>query len=216
MASGTGSSATGDGSYNAAYGGFADASGDSSSNVALGDQAYAAGDGTANTAIGSGARAEGADSSAFGAGAVATRDGQQMFGTSDNTYTMAGINSQASKDAQSGSTYLVTSDANGNLATTSLDFSSLEAEIGGFQSQIDALGGEIKTVGALSAALAGLHPNPRAAGDNSLSGAIGNYNGQFGAAVGYFRNVSNNALLSFGAATSSGTTMANAGVTLSW
>jgi hypothetical protein len=71
-------------------------------------------------------------------------------------------------------------------------------------------------VGALGAALAGLHPNPRAAGDNSLSGAIGNYNGQFGAAVGYFRNVGNNALLSFGAATSSGSTMVNAGVTLSW
>jgi hypothetical protein len=48
------------------------------------------------------ARAEGANSSAFGAGAVATRDNQIAFGTKDSTYTMGGITSAATKAAQSG------------------------------------------------------------------------------------------------------------------
>ncbi|HVY19814.1 MAG TPA: YadA-like family protein [Bauldia sp.] len=204
-ASGDQANASGDNSANAAFGATANASGNDSANLAVGNGAYAAGDGWRNTAVGAGARAEGANSSAFGAGAVATIAGQQMFGTPDNTYTFAGINSQASKDAQSGSTYFVTSDASGNLATTSMDLSPLTG-----------LGSQIKTVGALSAALAGLHPNSRATGDNQLSGAVGMYNGQVGAAVGYYRNFGNNALLSVGAATSNGDTMTNAGVTLSW
>jgi hypothetical protein len=40
-----------------------------------------------------------------------------VFGTAGQTYQMAGIDSQLSKDRQSGPLRLVTSDANGNLAT---------------------------------------------------------------------------------------------------
>ncbi len=238
-ANGTYSDAHGDGSDNSAFGSLAKAWGAGSSNTATGDQfgcqrrqqqqrclqvlrrmlpaptaptwrlaqgRLRRGEEWTNTAVGAGAIAQGANSSAFGAGAIATLDNQQMFGTPLNTYTLAGINTQASKNAQTGDTYLVTSDASGNLATTSLPLGS----------QIDSLGGQIKTVGALSAALAGLHPNSRATGDNQLSGAVGSYNGQIGAAVGYYRNFGSNALVSVGAATSNGDTMTNAGVTLSW
>jgi hypothetical protein len=153
-------------------------------------------------AIGTGAAASADNSAAFGNGATATRAGQQVFGTTSNTYTMAGIASQASRDSQSGPTYLVTSDGSGNLATTGFD--------------VGQLTGEIANVGALSAALAGLHPNPRAKGDNHLSGAVGTYDGQVGFAAGYFRNVGDNALFSLGGAVSGGHVSGNAGVTLSW
>ena len=42
------------------------------------------------------------------------------FGTATNTYTAGGITSAASLAAQTGPTQFVTSDANGNLATTDI------------------------------------------------------------------------------------------------
>jgi hypothetical protein len=65
----------------------------------------------------------------------ALRANQQSFGTAVNTYTMAGITSAASLAAQSGPVQFVTSDANGNLATTSGNFAT--------QSQITAINGEL-------------------------------------------------------------------------
>jgi hypothetical protein len=57
------------------------------------------------------------NSAAFGYGATATRANQQVFGTSSNTYTMPGITSMASSNAQTaGPLALVTTDQNGNLA----------------------------------------------------------------------------------------------------
>jgi hypothetical protein len=56
----------------------------------------------------------------FGNGATATRANQQVFGTASNTYTMSGVSSGASRAAQSGPVSIVTSDAGGNLATSSL------------------------------------------------------------------------------------------------
>ena len=43
-----------------------------------------------------------------------------MYGTASNTYTMTGIASAASAAAQTGPVQVVTSDASGNLATSSL------------------------------------------------------------------------------------------------
>jgi hypothetical protein len=57
------------------------------------------------------------NAAAFGAGATTQRANQQMFGTARNTYTMPGVTSGASRSAQSGPTQLVTTDANGNLAS---------------------------------------------------------------------------------------------------
>jgi len=72
------------------------------------------------TAVGSGAQANFANSTALGVGAVTTRADQVMIGTTSTTYTTPGITSAASRAAQSGETYYVTSDADGNLATTSV------------------------------------------------------------------------------------------------
>jgi len=171
-------------------------------NIAMGNGAGSDITASDTVAIGTDATASADGSAAFGAGATATRAGQQSFGTAANTYTMAGIGSQASRDAQVGPLYLVTSDGSGNLATSAFDVGQLTGEIG--------------NVGALGAALAGLHPNARAKGDNHLSAAIGTYNGQVGFAAGYFRNVGDNLLLSLGGAASGGHVSGNAGVTLSW
>jgi len=98
--------------------------------VALGQGAQALGVGS--TAIGQGAQALGAGSTALGQGAstgsfnnataigngaVATRDNQVVIGTTSNTYTAPGITSAASLAAQSGPLQVVTTDANGNLAS---------------------------------------------------------------------------------------------------
>jgi len=101
------------------------------SNTAIGDRANASGDGTQNTAVGAFSTATGMDSTAvgtnasathaysaaFGHDATTTRANQQVFGTANNTYTMPGITSDASRSAQSGPLEVVTSDGAGNLAT---------------------------------------------------------------------------------------------------
>ena len=70
-----------------------------------------------------------ANAAAFGNGATTTRANQQVFGTTSNTYTMSGIHSQESKDAQSGKAYLVTSDAEGNLATANFSPDDIKHDI---------------------------------------------------------------------------------------
>ncbi|MGE5260409.1 MAG: hypothetical protein ACM3MH_05975, partial [Actinomycetota bacterium] len=102
----------------------------SGNGMAIGTSAFAAGSG--DVAVGQGASV-GADngsalgagatvlaghtnSTAIGAGATTTRADQVMIGTSSNTYTMPGIASSASKKAQGKPTYIVTSNAAGDLA----------------------------------------------------------------------------------------------------
>lgn len=121
------SSATGFSST--ALGSLAVASGPSS--TALGS--FSAATGTGSTAIGRGSLSTGTDSTAIGRlsnaahdnstaigySATTTRANQIMFGTASNTYTAPGITSAASRAAQSGPVEVVTSDADGNLATAS-------------------------------------------------------------------------------------------------
>lgn len=62
-----------------------------------------------------------------------------MFGTASNTYTMPGIISDASRAAQTGPLELVTSDANGNLATDGGSLLSvLRSEIAANEARLDA------------------------------------------------------------------------------
>src|SRR5262249_45397769 len=113
--------------------------------VALGTNAAA---GTNSVALGQGAQALGAASTAIGQdastssfnnamaignGAVATRDNQVVIGTAFNTYTAPGITSAASQAAQSGPLQVVTTDANGNLAS---DHGVLFSDINILNSQI--------------------------------------------------------------------------------
>lgn len=78
------------------------------------------------TSLGANAGANFNGAMALGSGAQATRDNQVMIGTGANTYTLAGVNSQASRDAQAGTTYFMTTDADGNLAASTFDAATLE------------------------------------------------------------------------------------------
>ncbi len=130
IAIGTGATATG--SIAAGTNAFA-----SNGGAAFGDNSSASG--TNSTAVGPGAIAAHANAAAFGNGATTTRANQQVFGTASNTYTLTGVASQASKDAQTGDTYLVTTDTNGNLATTTFSPSALQYDISALQEDVNSL-----------------------------------------------------------------------------
>lgn len=65
----------------------------------------------------SGNNVNGVNNIAIGAGAVASRPNQVVLGTKNETYKTPGITSSKSRSRQSGALEIVTSDANGNLAT---------------------------------------------------------------------------------------------------
>ena len=85
------------------------------------------------------------NSTAIGNGATVTRANQQVFGTATNTYTAPGITSAASKAAQTGSLQVVTSDAGGNLATSTLSGLGLatSGDIASINSQLASINGRI-------------------------------------------------------------------------
>ena len=85
------------------------------SGVAIGNLAYAAGPN--DTALGAGATVTADHSTALGAGAKATLPNQFVMGTKSDTYKAPGVTSSLSRSRQSGPLEVVTSDANGNLAT---------------------------------------------------------------------------------------------------
>ncbi|MFZ1883842.1 MAG: YadA-like family protein, partial [Rhodoplanes sp.] len=120
--------------------------------AAFGDNSVATG--SLATAIGPGAQATFAGSTALGAGAVTNRANQVMIGTANATYTAPGITSAASLAAQSGSTYFVTSDLNGNLAVSSMSPANIVNSITTLEGSVSALQG---SVAALQADVASLH-----------------------------------------------------------
>ncbi len=91
------------------------------------------------TVIGANSTANFIGSAAIGAGVQTSRDNQVSLGNVNNSYTLAGINSDASKGAQSGTKYLVTSDASGNLATSTFNVATLE----NLPQQVQALNGAV-------------------------------------------------------------------------
>jgi len=117
----------------------------------------------------------------------------------------AGIATQASRDAQSGPTYLVTSDSSGNLATTSFD-------VGGFQNQIDELGDGV----AMALALGGtfLPAGKRFA----ITTNLGTFEGSSALGVSAVGQINDNFFLNGGAGFgfSKNSFGGRAGVTLAW
>lgn len=82
------------------------------------------------------------------------------------------------------------------------------------ENRIDRLGEEIDEVGALSAALAGLHPNPINANSRAdFAMAVGSYDGESAIAAGAFYRPDKRTMLSLGASATSGNQMFNMGVT---
>jgi len=141
-----GGTALANGSNSVVIGQFAGGNDTANNAVVIGQGASAKGDNT--TVVGQNAKANFAGSAAFGQGATTTRANQQMFGTTDNTYTMPGITSAASQAAQTGTPQLVTSDAGGNLAARSFaslglasttDITNINNQITGINSQISGL-----------------------------------------------------------------------------
>lgn len=118
--------------------------------IGSGAQAGATADGQVNaTAIGFNAQANYAYSTAIGAGVSTVRDYQVAIGTTGSTYTLYGLNTQASKDAQSGTAYLVTSDTNGNLATASVNIGqvvNLTTDVAALQTTVSTHTTEIATL----------------------------------------------------------------------
>ena len=140
---GTGSSAGGAGS--SAYGYAASASGSGATAIGAGSSAAGAG----SVALGVGAAANQANAIAIGGNVQTSRANQVAIGNAGNTYTFAGIASQASAAAQSGATAFVTTDAGGNLAASNYGPSSIaalgsrvdsdEARIGNLETKTAAL-----------------------------------------------------------------------------
>lgn len=130
-------------------------------------------------AIGSNATARADGAVAIGNGAQATRVNQFAFGTTDNTYTMAGIASAASRAAQTGPVQIVTSDAGGNLATTSLSALGLAsaADLGAINSQMNINRTEARQGIAAAMALT-TAPMPSAAGRTSWAVNAATFRGE--------------------------------------
>ena len=87
-----------------------------------------------------------------------TRANQVSIGTTTQTYTLAGVNSGASKAAQSGDTYFLTGDASGNLATTSFSVSALDSRIASLEGSVGEIDGRIDKAfegSAMAMAMAG-------------------------------------------------------------
>lgn len=135
---GTASAASGAGST--ALGFVAGATGTGS--TAIGAAASAAGNNS--VALGNGAAANQANTIAIGANVKTTQANQVAIGNSANTYTLAGIASQASAAAQSGATAFVTTDANGNLAASAYGPST----IAGLGNRIDSVQAQVNNLEA--------------------------------------------------------------------
>jgi hypothetical protein len=116
------------GSFNTGVGFVAGTGVTGDNNVAIGKQAAQNITASNTVAIGTKALASANGAVAIGNGAQATRQNQVVLGTGAYTYTLPGITSAASSAAQTGPVQLVTSDANGNLATNSASNLGLASE----------------------------------------------------------------------------------------
>lgn len=103
--------------------------------TALGAHARAAGEN--GLALGLFSAADHLNSVAIGIRATTSRANQIMLGTRDHLLTLPGLTSAASLAAQTGPTYLVTTDAAGNLATTDL-LGQTRAELVAARNTIDS------------------------------------------------------------------------------
>ena len=133
-----GSGAMAGGTNGIALGVNASAAGDNSCALGAGASATA----TGSCALGSGSTATNAGATAIGMGASTIRANEIALGTAANTVRAAGIPSAASTAAQSGRLGLVTTDANGNLAS---DGGKLQATVDDHGTRITTLEGQTKT-----------------------------------------------------------------------
>jgi autotransporter adhesin len=142
--------------------------------------------GVGATAIGQGSTATFANSTAIGQGATTTRANQVAVGTTANTYSLAGVTSAASLAAQTGPVSFVTTDAEGNLATSTFTPASvigLQSQVTSLQSQVTSLQTQVfdnkleARTGTAIALAAGSMPALLPGRKFALSAGYGNYQG---------------------------------------
>ncbi|MDW5314364.1 hypothetical protein [Rhizobium sp. PL01] len=163
--------ATGANALSAGFGSTA-SGGDS---AAYGADATASGD--RSTALGAHSVASGNNATAVGAGATATRDNQVAIGTASSTYTMPGIDSNASRAAQQGPTRIVTSDASGNLATSDIDLGGLTNDVSSLKRQTSDLQRESRRGIAAAMAMAAA-VTPSGPGKTAWAANMATYHGE--------------------------------------
>jgi autotransporter adhesin len=129
------------------------------------------------TAIGYGSQASYSNSTAIGGGAATTRAGQVMIGTTNNTYTMPGVTSTASRQAQSGPTQVLTTDAAGNIASANIDVNRISSDISSLRGDVSSLRKETRKGIAAAMAMTAA-PKPSAPGKTSWSTNLAGYHGE--------------------------------------
>ena len=91
----------------------------------------------------------------------------------------------------------------------------MQSDMRELDGRVNRMGVEIKEVGALSAALAGLHPQPENANSRAdFAMAMGSYEGKQALAVGGFYRPDKRTMLSIGASTTSSKHMMNMGISI--
>ena len=91
----------------------------------------------------------------------------------------------------------------------------MQSDMRELDGRVNRMGVEIKEVGALSAALAGLHPQPENANSRAdFAMAMGSYEGKQALAVGGFYRPDKRMMLSIGASTTSSKHMMNMGISI--
>ena len=91
----------------------------------------------------------------------------------------------------------------------------MQSDMHELDGRVSRMGVEIKEVGALSAALAGLHPQPENANSRAdFAMAMGSYEGKQALAVGGFYRPDKRTMLSIGASTTSSKHMMNMGISI--
>ena len=90
------------------------------------------------------------------------------------------------------------------LYATNQQVASHDTHLRALDHETGRLGREINKVGALSAAMSGLHPRMQHIGKGEIAMALGNYGGQKALAVGGFYGVNDRVMLSLGAGFSEG------------
>lgn len=164
------------------------------------------------TAIGAYAKANGVQSAALGYKAEVIRAAENGLAlgyasqTSAKNSVALGANSVADEEntVSVGSDLLtrrITHVADGTAATDAATVGQLQSASASLHQNIRSLGTEIDQVGAVSAALAGLHPLQSDKGFE-ISAAGGAYDGKQAMALGGFYHANPDLLFSFGAATS--------------
>lgn len=193
------------------------AAGDNS--IAMGSNASTAAGATNAMALGTGASAGFANSVAIGPGATTTRANQAVLGTAAATYTLPGITSAASLAAQAPNSKFVTTDAAGNLATSSFgpsDIANLQSDVFSLRADLDQTRKRAYEGTAIAIALGGgtLPDNKRFA----LSANWGGFRGENAAGVTGLLRVTDNLVINGGVGFgfSEGGVGGRVGATLAW